>query len=86
MVPESSMWHEASGYQYFDTLTLEDVAWEALRRNRAYQSDFQTLYPCSNFEQRQAEICSQWGLRFRSLPKAIGPKGYSLLGHRAQRA
>lgn len=81
MVPESSMWHAEIGYQYFDTLTSEDIAWEALRRNPDYQSDFKSLVKCKKFGARQAEICNHWGLRFRGIARSYRSYRDCLLGN-----
>ena len=67
MKPDISRWKERSPYDFFDTLTVEGLAWECLRRHKPYQDAYRKLAR----EDRASEPLSddlqqKWGLRFRS--------------------
>jgi hypothetical protein len=60
MSPDASRWRSADAYDYLDDLPAADLAWEYLRRNPDYQTDFQAAS-----QSRDAERLSlRWGLRF----------------------
>lgn len=60
MSPDASRWRSADAYDYLDDLPAADLAWEYLRRNPDYQTDFQAAS-----QSRDAEGLSlRWGLRF----------------------
>ena len=42
MTPDASIWR-FSEYDHLDTLTASDLAWEWLRRNDAYDADFEAV-------------------------------------------
>ncbi len=68
MTPDASSWR-TSQYEHLDALTASDLAWEWLRRNDAYDADFQT----SAAEPHDAKsltdrIRRRWGLRFPRRP------------------
>jgi len=74
MKPDTSCWRERDRYDYFDSLTVERLAWECLRRNEDYQRDYRRLVgrreqdaPLPDAAQRR------WGLRFRGEARAFGP-------------
>ncbi|WP_219619875.1 transcriptional regulator domain-containing protein [Caulobacter flavus] len=60
MSPDASRWRSAEAYDYVDDLSAADLAWEYLRRNPDYQSDFQTAPPARD----EGDWPSRWGLRF----------------------
>ncbi|WP_232793196.1 transcriptional regulator domain-containing protein [Caulobacter hibisci] len=60
MSPDASRWRSAQAYDYVDELSAADLAWEYLRRNPDYQSDFQAPRQASG----QSDWPARWGLRF----------------------
>ncbi|WP_292894554.1 transcriptional regulator domain-containing protein [Nitratireductor sp.] len=53
----SKDWLDNSIYDHFDDLDLSGLAWECLRRNESYRSDYAAREGDS--------ACAAWGLRFR---------------------
>lgn len=49
-------WLDDRTYDHFDDLDLSGLAWECLRRNKDYQSDYASG--------RDDGACASWGLRF----------------------
>lgn len=43
VLPDPSNWDASAEYDYADDLTSSDLAWEWLRRNEAYDRDYQAL-------------------------------------------
>lgn len=41
MTPNASTWRSSADYEHLDVLTPLDLAWEWLRRNDAYDADFE---------------------------------------------
>ncbi|WP_058634570.1 transcriptional regulator domain-containing protein [Aureimonas ureilytica] len=69
--PDQSRWRDDSAYDYMETLIVEDLAWECLRRNSAYQSDFSKhLNQAGPGSDGEAAIAQHWGLRFRRPAKS----------------
>lgn len=66
MKPDTSHWREGAAYDYFDTLSVEGLAWECLRRDEAYQALYRNLVR-DNLEAvpLPKEVEQRWGLRFR---------------------
>jgi hypothetical protein len=73
MTPDASRWRSAADYDHVEVSTASDLAWEWLRRNEAYDKDFQ------DWDWAKADavagpltdvIRQRWGLRFpgRSAP------------------
>ncbi|MCL8489107.1 MULTISPECIES: transcriptional regulator domain-containing protein [Bradyrhizobium] len=65
MVPDASGWRSSALYLHVDELAASDIAWEWLRRNEAYDHDFDAY--CRNKENSQSltdRIRQHWGLRF----------------------
>lgn len=62
MSPDASRWRSAEAYDYLDELPPSDLAWEYLRRNPDYQSDFHGVGRDAN----QGGEIDRWGLRFRN--------------------
>ena len=72
MKPDTSRWRDQDQYEFYNTLPVEGVAWECLRRNAAYQASFDDLVtqdaghlPLSDDAQRR------WGLRFPGRPQTF---------------
>lgn len=66
MVPDTSRWETARHYDFMDHLGGGDLAWECLRRNSRYQTDFSRLIGAGQTIGPLPEAISQrWGLRFR---------------------
>lgn len=68
MTPDASTWR-SSEYEHLDALTASDLAWEWLRRNEAYDADFEASAtghgdPTSLTDR----IRQRWGLRFPGRP------------------
>ncbi|MFK3664179.1 transcriptional regulator domain-containing protein [Ochrobactrum teleogrylli] len=64
MTPDASIWR-SSEYDHLDGLTASDLAWEWLRRNDAYDADFEASASARGMhEPLTVRIRQQWGLRF----------------------
>ncbi|RWR31908.1 hypothetical protein D2T31_02785 [Sinirhodobacter populi] len=66
MRPDTSSWRNHEGYDYFDGLPVEGLAWECLRRQEPYQAHYSRLVTAGDEAaplSKEAE--SRWGLRFR---------------------
>lgn len=64
MTQDASAWL-SSDYNHLDLLTSSDLAWEWLRRNEAYDRDFQALAAGWDDPFEMTEHIRQcWGLRF----------------------
>jgi len=65
MTPDASEWRSSPGYDHIEKLTASDLAWEWLRRNDAYDRDFEALGGADVDQQQLREkIREDWGLRF----------------------
>jgi hypothetical protein len=67
MQRDTSRWRVKEGYDYLEGLPPEGLAWEFLRRNANYQSD----YKIGRSERRSrdgADIAQRWGLQFLADP------------------
>jgi len=79
MKPDTSRWREDASYAYFDTLSVEGLAWECLRRDETYQEHYHSLVKAgSDADPLPREVEQRWGLRFRGatvsqLDRAIRP-------------
>ena len=66
MRPDTSRWREHNSYEIFDELPNEGLAWECLRRNKAYQHRYRSLIAAkADADPLPLEDQHQWGLRFR---------------------
>ncbi|RUW85909.1 DUF6499 domain-containing protein [Mesorhizobium sp. M1E.F.Ca.ET.063.01.1.1] len=72
MKPDTSRWRESNSYDFFDSLSVEGLAWECLRRSESYQQHYTTLLrsgterlPLVTEEQKR------WGLRFRGAARFV---------------
>lgn len=65
MVPDTKNWRSFSAYDFMDEAHTDDLAWECLRRNAKYQSDFASFFksPTSEYDLTDP-LLSGWGLRF----------------------
>ncbi|WP_457153660.1 transcriptional regulator domain-containing protein [Mesorhizobium sp. P5_C1] len=77
MRPDTSHWRDNASYDYFDTLPVEGLAWECLRRHEPYQRHYQALLT-TRAEKAPFHLETQrlWGLRFP------GQAGFVRLGAR----
>ena len=65
MTPDASSWRSTAEYEHLDVLTASDLAWEWLRRNDAYDADFEaSVASRSSSETLTEQIRQRWGLRF----------------------
>ncbi|MCO5089904.1 DUF6499 domain-containing protein [Bosea sp. (in: a-proteobacteria)] len=64
MTPDASAWRSSAEYDHLDGLTASDLAWEWLRRNEAYDADFDALAETGNPKTLTDQIRQRWGLRF----------------------
>ncbi|RXF68973.1 transcriptional regulator domain-containing protein [Hansschlegelia zhihuaiae] len=65
MRPDTSNWRDDRSYDFFDTLPIEGLAWECLRRYQPYQADYASLLNARAETQPLPDAMQQrWGLRF----------------------
>lgn len=73
MMPDASRWRSSEAYDHVEDLTASDLAWEWLRRNEAYNQDFEVLTATDTDPHALTDrIRQRWGLRFPGRPIA-GP-------------
>ena len=66
MKPDTSDWRNEGSYDFFDTLAIEGLAWECLRRCPPYQEHYARLVAASTETlPLPPETQQRWGLRFR---------------------
>jgi hypothetical protein len=69
MTPDASTWRSSAEYEHLDALTASDLAWEWLRRNDAYDADFEaSVAGHGDPEPLTERIRQRWGLRFPGRP------------------
>jgi hypothetical protein len=69
MTPDASTWRSSAEYDHLDALTASDLAWEWLRRNDAYDTDFEaSVAGRGDPEPLTEHIRQRWGLRFPRRP------------------
>lgn len=69
MMPDASQWRSAARYDHVEKLTASGLAWEWLRRNEAYNQDFEALSGKETDTTVLTEkIRQRWRLRFPSKP------------------
>ncbi|WP_235918702.1 transcriptional regulator domain-containing protein [Brucella anthropi] len=74
MRPDTSHWRDRSSYDIFDTLPVEGLAWECLRRHEPYQGFYQSLVAAKEDALPLAqEIQTRWGLRFPGSSRPVCP-------------
>ncbi|WP_414088262.1 transcriptional regulator domain-containing protein [Paracoccus pantotrophus] len=79
MRPDTSHWRDSDRYDFYDSLSVEGLAWECLRRSEPYQEHFAEL-AAMNAETNPYTDDAQhlWGLRF---PGATEPLHAPATGH-----
>lgn len=69
MLPDPSGWRSTNDYSHAEELTASDLAWEWLRRNEAYDRDYQKLVSDeSDAPSLREELCQQWRLFYPARP------------------
>ncbi|WP_418895830.1 transcriptional regulator domain-containing protein [Sandaracinobacteroides sayramensis] len=72
MRPDTSSWRIHEGYDYFDGLPVEGLAWECLRRQEPYQAHYRRLVTAgAEAVALSTEAESRWGLRFRRATESL---------------
>ena len=84
MMPSATDWRSVTQYQYLTRLDRPGFGWEFLRRNVAYQEDYNTFAreaaSDANSEARSTEsLGRRWGLSFRDRSAAHCCTGASIL-------
>ena len=80
-------WRSASQYDYVETLTAPDLAWEWLRRNAGYQRDYVSARRKKEDPHELTRTVRQsWGLRFpgRSATGRSGSRGLLATRYRSR--
>ncbi len=71
MTPDATRWRSSASYDHVESLAASDLAWEWLRRNDAYDEDFEALMQADADPQPLTDkIRQHWGLRFPAEPSA----------------
>ena len=74
MTPNAAGWRSSAAYEHIAEMSPSDLAWEWLRRNDAYDEDYQELSETkADLQALTDKIRRRWGLRF---PR--GPAGASI--------
>ena len=69
MTPSSAGWRSSAAYEPIDEMSPSDLAWEWLRRNDAYDEDYQELRAGkTDVRTLTDKIRRRWGLRFPRRP------------------
>ncbi len=80
---DPSHWRSASEYEYAESLTAPDLAWEWLRRNVDYQRDYASAKRTKEDPHELTRTVRQsWGLRFPNRSAARCVAGSRLLAAR----
>ena len=65
MKPNTSRWRDHNSYAFFDSLPIEGLAWECLRRSNSYQRHYLALvHSGTELKPLRKEAQKLWGLRF----------------------
>jgi hypothetical protein len=65
MKPDTSRWRDHRSYDFFDTLPIEGLAWECLRRHEPYHDFYHGLVKAKlETVPLPGEAERRWGLRF----------------------
>ena len=83
-MPPASDWRSLTQHDYLKDLDRSGFAWEFLRRNPAYQEDYNTIVreaasDAADEEIRREPLVWRWGLTFRDRPAASCRPGDRLL-------
>ncbi|MFA6031883.1 MAG: DUF6499 domain-containing protein [Myxococcota bacterium] len=74
MTPDASRWRSSAYYDHVEGSSASDIAWEWLRRNEAYDLDFEAWSRNSaTADTLSDQIRQRWGLRFPDQPLARSP-------------
>ena len=74
MRPDTSDWRNDRCYDFFDTLPIEGLAWECLRRHIPYQKQYASLVDASaETLPLPREVQQHWGLRFPRKTRSFCP-------------
>ncbi|MFH1605591.1 MAG: DUF6499 domain-containing protein [Pseudomonadota bacterium] len=87
MTPDASRWRSSTYYDHVEGSSASDIAWEWLRRNEAYDLDFENWFRNSAAADTLSDqIRQRWGLRFpgRSDPRCSRGKRFLGCGSRHQ--
>jgi hypothetical protein len=69
MMPDASQWRSAARYEPVERMSASGLAWEWLRRNEAYNRDFDELSAKdADIPMLTDAIRQRWRLRFRGRP------------------
>lgn len=73
-------WRSEAAYDYIDTLSPGDLAWEFLRRNPDYRKAYRDLVASGRLTEEVAQdFANQWGLRFRDRSRLLRSRPADLL-------
>jgi len=71
VTPSAADWRSSAAYEHVDEMSASDLAWEWLRRNEAYDEDFQELSKAKTDSKALTDkMRRRWGLRFPHRPAA----------------
>ncbi|MES0174454.1 DUF6499 domain-containing protein [Mesorhizobium sp. M0006] len=72
MKPNTSRWRDNNSYDFFDSLPIEGLAWECLRRSGSYQRHY-TAHVSAGTEWQPLPMEGQkrWGLRFPGPARSV---------------
>lgn len=80
MMPDASAWRSSARYDHVEKLTASGLAWEWLRRNEAYDHDFEAYAaPGADRSAFTEKIRQRWRLRFPGRSCARTPDRARLL-------
>ncbi|MFG1433340.1 DUF6499 domain-containing protein [Xanthobacter sp. V2C-8] len=69
LTPDASVWRSSASYDHVEELTASGLAWEWLRRNEAYDKDFEAvIHDDPDPTPLTDTIQQRWGLRFPGGP------------------
>ena len=69
---DTSDWRDDRSYDFFDTLPIEGLAWECLRRYQPYQDDYAGLVDAGvETHPLPDDMQQRWGLRFPRKTKSF---------------
>lgn len=81
MVLNRNQWRSDAAYDYLDDLDTEGLAWECLRRNAAYQSEYAARKTGATDSSAVDDLIRQhWGLRFCDESASFPARRNRLLG------
>ncbi|ADZ72753.1 transcriptional regulator domain-containing protein [Polymorphum gilvum] len=85
MIPDISHWRSSSTYDFIDEIDSPDIAWEWLRRNEKYQTDYRSVVgDTSGDAPATARRINSWGLSFPHSPRPFGDRNPCVLAARAR--